>query len=375
MRTGFLYSLSLIAVLLSGCDNSEKEAPPATVAPTTIPGSEIALATPRTLQPAFALPAVVEAIQTAEILPEVTATLLKNHFSAGDIVNEGDLLVELNEENYRSTLNAAKADLASAKANALQAEANWKRAQTLITDGYISQLDFDKAKANISVAQASVGKAQAQLEKAQLDITHTKIHAPFAGRISKPTYAVGDNVGPGGKPLFELVQLDPIYVATSVELSRYNTIMLLKAKLEQEGQDVPDFDVTLSLAGDIDYPEQGHFQNWSHESTESSGMITARAEFPNPDGLLLPGQNVTVKGKALQAITRIMIPQTSVRQDQQGHYVFVVNSDQIVERKNIEVGIRDGKDWAIKQGLSEGDRVISPGMQGIKPGLEVVIGE
>ncbi|MBU3069418.1 efflux RND transporter periplasmic adaptor subunit [Aestuariicella sp. G3-2] len=375
MRAGFLYSLSLIAVLLSGCDNPEKEAPPATVAPTTIPGSEITIATARTLQPAFALPAVVEAIQTAEILPEVSATLLKNHFSAGDIVNEGDLLVELNDENYRSTLNAAKADLASAKANALQAESNWKRAQTLITDGYISQLDFDKAKANISVAQASVGKAQAQLEKAQLDITHTKIYAPFSGRISKPTYAIGDNVSPNGKPLFELVQLDPIYVATSVELSRYNTIVLLKAKLEQEGQDIPDFDVTLSLAGDIDYPEQGHFQNWSHESTESSGMITARAEFPNPDGLLLPGQNVTVKGKALQAITRIMIPQTHVRQDQQGHFVFMVNSNQVVERKNIEVGIRDGKDWAIKQGLTEGDRVISPGLQGIKPGLDVLISE
>ncbi|WP_439136307.1 efflux RND transporter periplasmic adaptor subunit, partial [Pseudomaricurvus sp.] len=231
------------------------------------------------------------------------------------------------------------------------------------------------AKANVSVAKASVGKAQAQLEKAQLDIKHTKIYAPFSGRISKPAYAVGDNVTPSGKALFELVQLDPIYIATSVELSKYNAIVMLRTKMEHEGREIPEFHVSLTLAGNVDYPEEGEFQNWSHESAESSGMIIARAVFPNPDGLLLPGQNVTVKGKAMQEVTRIVIPQTHVRQDQQGHFVLLVDNDQIIQRQNIDVGIRDGKDWAVKTGLDEGARVISPGMQGLKPGMAVTLNE
>jgi RND family efflux transporter MFP subunit len=103
-------------------------------------------------------------------------------------------------------------------------------------------------------------------------------------------------------------------------------------------------------------------------------MIAARILFPNPDGLLLPGQTVTARGRAIKAIDRIFVPQKAVQQDQQGHFVLVMDSEDMVRRKNIEVGVRDGADWAVRSGLEDGDRVIIEGVQRLAPGMQVRLG-
>jgi RND family efflux transporter MFP subunit len=371
-----LACILLIAAVAAGCSESEQQASPSAAAGAQgvpIAASAITTANSRVINPEFSLPALVEAVQSGKIRADVSANVAANHFTAGQLVKKGDLLVELDPAQYEAAVDAANAELLSARANLEQAEANWKRAESLVGQGYISDLDYDKAKASISVAQASVAKAQAGLDQATLNRDHTRIYAPFDGRISKPGYATGDFVAPSTGPLFELVQLDPIYVTANVAVSLYNDFVLLREELKEKGVDIPELKLYVQLAGERDYPYSGSFENWAHSSGDTSGMIAGRGLFPNPGGLLLPGQNVVLVGRAARAVTRIMIPQKAVMQDQQGRYIYTVDADDVVQRQNIEVGIRDGSDWAVVTGLDEGTRVIVEGLQSLRPGTRLAI--
>jgi membrane fusion protein (multidrug efflux system) len=364
--------------LLGGCGKSN-EAPPAqqAVEPargTPIASSSIAVAEIRTLRPKFEVPAITEALQSAEIRPEVQAIIKSIDFSVGDLVEKGDVLVELEPSKFEAQTDAAEAGLQSAQANLEQAENNWARAQKLKPQGYISDLDSDQAKSGVGTARASVARAEAELELARHNLSRTTITAPFNGKISRPYHAVGDLVGPlAGQPLFQLVQLDPIYAVASIELSKYNEFVALRSKLSKEGVEVPDLEVYLELAGGQDYEYQGEFAAWSQAGKGSQGTISARVIFPNPEGLLLPGQNVMIRGEAAVKVDRVIIPQRAVQQDQQGYYVKVIDAENTVQRKNIQVGTRDGTDWSVLLGLEAGERVIVEGGASYKPGTVVDI--
>jgi len=268
---------------------------------------------------------------------------------------------------------AAEAELESASAAYAQAKTNWERATDLLPDGFISQLDYDEAKAKLDGTKAAVSQAKALVQKAQLDLDRTRISAPFSGRIGPPGHAVGDFVSSlSVKPLFELVQLDPIYVDAAVEQGTYNRFVLLREKLEEAGTQVPELAVNIVLTGGEAYPYEGKFQSWDHSADAAPGMIVGRALFPNPDEILLPGQNVTVRGRAVQAVEGVFVPQRAVMQDQQGHYVIALGDDTAV-RRNIEVGIRDGVDWSVRNGLQAGDRVVVEGAQRLAPGTRVEV--
>ncbi len=373
-----LFTACLFATVIIGCGKQEPAAPDASAEPVARPvaASSVVEAQRRTLRPGFRLPGVIEAVQSASIRPEISATLRATHFAPGDLVEKGQLLVELDDAKYVAAVNAARAQLQSAQASATQARSNWERAKKLRPQGYISELDFDKAKASLDTSSAAIASAEAKLEQAELDLKHTKIYAPYSGRISKSNYAMGDLIvpsGPNSPPIFELVQLDPIYASASVEQSTYNNFTLFRQKLTDEGLEIPEVTVQLELAGDNIYNHQGTFENWSHSSRGSSGTVTGRVLFPNPNGLLLPGTNVTIVGKAQQAMERVVVPQRAVSQDQQGHYVMVIDDDNTVQRRNIKVGAREGKDWAVRTGVEDGDRVIAEGANTFKPGTKVEI--
>lgn len=377
MKLGFgLFLMLLASVLLSACGGSEDNSAPAPAeqAAVTLLGSAVMVAEVQTIRPGFSLPAIVEAVQSANIRPQIAATVLANHFSAGDMVEEGQLLVELDDARMLAKLGSAEAELVAAKASVTQAEANWKRAQELQPNGYISALDFDNAKASVEVSRSAVAQAEAAVTTASLNVEYTRIHAPFSGRISKPNHAIGDLVTSlSPTSLFELVQLDPIYVTANVELGVYNRFVMLRQRFESEGQEVPELVVEVQLAGGIDFPYTGSFEAWDHASSGSQGTISGRTLFANPEGLILPGQNVILTGKMIEPIERIFVPQKAVLQDQQGHFVMTIAEDGKVQRKNIEVGIREGADWAVKSGLESGDQIIIEGAQRLAPGMKVQI--
>lgn len=367
--------------LLSGCGKST-EAPSSQASAgaslaTPIASTAITVTETRTLRPTFELPAITEALQTAEIRPEVQAILREMHFAVGDLVEKDDLLVVLDPSKYQAQLAAAEANLQAAHANLEQAENNWDRAKKLGPQGYISALDRDRAKSGVGTARASVAQAKAGVAEAQLRLSRTTIKAPFSGKISRPYHAVGDLVGPLAiEPLFQLVQLDPIYARANIELSMYNDFVALRSKLTEDGIEIPDLEVFIELAGGQDYPYPGEFKGWSQSARGSQGTISGRVLYPNPKGLLLPGQNITIRGQAANKVERLVVPQRAVQQDQQGHFLKIIDQDNVVQRRNIQVGVREGTDWSIVPGsseLAEGDRVIAEGGSAYREGTTVEI--
>ena len=127
----------------------------------------------------------------------------------------------------------------------------------------------------------------------------------------------------------------------------------------------------MELSSGTEYPHPGKFENWDSSAVATAGTLGARALFPNPSQLLLPGQNVTVRGRLLQEIDAVLVPQKSVSQDQQGHYVLLVSADGTVRRQNVEMGLRQGADWIVREGLEPGERVIVEGLQKARPGQRV----
>lgn len=368
-----------LVMILGACSppGEEEEKPQATEAGFSLPSSAIVIAQMQTVQPSFEFPAVTEAIQSAETRAMVSAEIIAIHFSPGQMVEKDTLLLEFDPADYDAAYAVASAQLNTAKAVANEAKLNWERAQELKPDGHISAMRFDAARASSETSKAAVLSAQADLKKAGLDLKRTKIYAPFSGKISRPHYAVGEYVlsqsAVQPKPLFELMQLDPIYVKSALELGVYNRTVLLRQRLADQGKEIPELVLSIELAGGEEYPYKGTFESWDNASVSSMGTVTARLQFPNPDSLLLPGQNVLIRGESIDAVERIIIPQKAVQIDQQGHFVLLAGEGETVERQNIEVGIRVGKDWSVQTGLNDGDRVIVDGLQMLRAGMPLNI--
>ena len=178
----------------------------------TLPSSAVVIAKMQTVRPAFEFPGLTEAIQATETRPMVTAEIKAILFAPGQMVNQGDLLVEFDPADYQAKYAVAEAQVKTAKAAATQAISNWERAKELKPDGYISEMQFDEIRAIYDTTRAAVASAEADLQRASLDLERTKVYAPFSGKISRPNYAEGTYVvsqwAVQPQPLFELVQVD-----------------------------------------------------------------------------------------------------------------------------------------------------------------------
>ena len=367
----------LLGTGLIACGESKQAGKAEKTEPTAIvlPSTSIFAATVREVSPSFEFPAVVEAVQLARVRPEISATVKKVHFTPGQMVTKGDLLLEFDDATYRAEHELAEANLQSAEASMVEAKEIWDRAEELMPKGYISQQDFDKARSGYDTARANLAGARAKIARTQLDLDHTRIYAPFSGKVSKSFYAVGESVIPHSpnspNPLFTLVEMDPIFVTAGVRLQQYHKFVLLRKKLEERGIEAPPLEVTLTLAGGEPYPHTGRFEAWDNMSTATSGTIAGRLLFPNPEGLLLPGNTVTIAGESVRTFKRVLIPQKAVMQDQQGYYVKIVDQDNVVARRNVELGIRYKDEWIVLDGLEDGAKVITVGAPMLREGTPI----
>ncbi len=368
-----------LVILTVACRPSDSESVDLKSKTTRIPVSSSSIHTARTkaIHPSFRYPAVIEAIKFAKTRAEISAVIEKIHFSPGQMVEKGDLLIEFQTDDFIDAVSATKAGLKSAQASAIQSTATWKRAQELMPDNFISHQDYDIAKGRSERADAAVLVAKANVQKAETELGRTKLFAPFNGKISRANYAEGEYVNSQAptqpEPLFELVQLDPIYAKANVELGIYTHAMLLRGKMASDGIEVPGLVVYLELPGQQKYPLTGTFVSWDNISSPTVGTIAGRVQFDNPNDLLLPGSPVAINGETVTEIERIVIPQKAVMLDQQGHYVRIIDAADTVQRRNIEVGIRVGADWAVSSGLLDGDRIIVEGAQSFRDGAEVEV--
>lgn len=352
------------ATLLTGCDGSDNpkqsaQAPQVTVY--VVKSAPLAVTTE--------LPGRTDAFRVAEVRPQVSGIVLRRNFTEGGDVNAGDSLYQIDPATYKAAYDSAKGEMAKAEAAANIAHLTVKRYEPLVGTQYISRQEYDQAVANARQADASVIAAQASVETARINLAYTKVSSPINGRIGKSSVTEGALVTNGQASAMATVQqLDPIYVDVT---QSSNDFMHLKQSRLQKNEDTSS--VQLLMENGQPYPLKGTLQFSDVTVDESTGSITLRAVFPNPQHSLLPGMFVRARIDEGIQPDAILVPQQGVTRTPRGDAtVLVVNEKEQVELRNVIASQAIGDSWLIAEGLKDGDRVVVSGLQKIHPGATVV---
>lgn len=310
----------------------------------------------------------VQAIDKVSIRARIDGFLASRGFDEGGEVKKDQVLFTLEKEPYEAALALAQANLANAKAALELAQATYDRTKPLADRGTSSQAVLDDAISKLAQARASVQGQEAALRQAELNLGYTEIRAPMDGRTGRATYSIGEYVGPSSNPLVTLVRQDPMYVAFPVP----QRVLLA---VRREGRTADSVLVRLKLPDASAYAHDGSIKFSEVEGNAGTDTITVRAEFPNPERLLVDQQIVGVSVLDKKPELRLMMSQAALLLDQQGAYVLLVTPQSKVETRRIEVGEQRGPLIVIKSGLGEGDRVIISGQQKVRPGTTVEASE
>ncbi|MCU7782542.1 efflux RND transporter periplasmic adaptor subunit [Lelliottia amnigena] len=352
------------ATLLTGCDGSDNpkqsaQAPQVTVY--VVKSAPLAVTTE--------LPGRTDAFRVAEVRPQVSGIVLRRNFTEGSDISAGDSLYQIDPATYKAAYDSAKGEMAKAEAAANIAHLTVKRYEPLVGTQYISRQEYDQAVANARQADASVIAAQASVETARINLAYTKVSSPITGRIGKSSVTEGALVTNGqASALATVQQLDPIYVDVT---QSSNDFMHLKQSNLQKNNATSS--VQLLMENGQPYPLKGTLQFSDVTVDESTGSITLRAVFPNPQHRLLPGMFVRARIDEGIQPDAILVPQQGVTRTPRGDAtVLVVNDKDQVELRNVIAPQAIGERWLITEGLKDGDRVVVSGLQKIHPGATVV---
>ena len=367
-RFSLLPSFIIIsAALLAGCnDQGETQAHP------TEPQVTVHVVEAAPLAVTTELPGRTNAFRIAEVRPQVSGIVLKRNFTEGSDVEAGQSLYQIDPATYQADYDSAKGELAKNEAAAAIAHLTVKRYVPLVGTKYISQQEYDQAIADARQADASVIAAKAAVESARINLAYTKVTSPISGRIGKSSVTEGALVTNGqATALATVQQLDPIYVDVT---QSSNDFMRLKQSIAQGSlhKDNTSSTVELVMENGQSYPLKGTLQFSDVTVDESTGSITLRAVFPNPQHTLLPGMFVRARVDEGVQPNAILVPQQGVTRTPRGDAtVMVVNDKSQAEIRPVVAVQAIGDKWLISEGLQSGDKVIVSGLQKARPGVQV----
>lgn len=359
MKPAFAALVSAIALAtlsLAGCQ--EASAPP----PTQTPKVGVVTLQPQPFTLTTELPGRTSAYRIAEVRPQVGGIIQKRLFTEGSEVKAGQQLYQIDPSVYTATYKSAQASLASAQSLAA-------RYKDLVSDQAVSRQAYDES-------QAARLQAEAALEKAKIDLRYTKVLAPISGRVGRSAVTEGALVSNGQTlAMATIQQLDPIYVdvtQSTKDLLRLRREMA-EGQLEKAGDNGAK--VSLVLEDGSAYPHQGSLEFSEVSVDEGTGSVTLRAVFPNPEHTLLPGMFVHARLGSAVKQQAILAPQQGVTRDLKGQATaLVVNAENKVELRHLKAERAVGDRWLVSEGLEPGDRLITEGLQFVRPGVEVDAG-
>nr|WP_199227421.1 efflux RND transporter periplasmic adaptor subunit [Limnohabitans sp. T6-5] len=340
-----------------------KAPPPATVGVVTVTDQAVALQTE--------LPGRVSPVRVAQVRARVSGVVLKRLFREGSEVKAGQLLYQIDAATYRATFDSTQASVAKAQANLEQASALVTRNQPLVQANAISAQDFATLVTAQKQAAADLASAQAAAKSAQINLDYASVTAPISGRIGQSLVTEGALVSQTeATPLALIQQTDTVYV----NFTQSSAEVLRLRKAAKQGRNKNDgavpVRVVLEDGTELQRPGKLLFADLTVDAT--SGQITLRAEVPNGDGLLLPGQYVRVRLSQSELPSAVLLPQQAVTRTGQGDTVLVVGDDGKPVPRPVTVGGNQNNQWIILSGLKKGEQVIVDGFQKMMvPGMPV----
>ena len=308
-----------------------------------------------------------------EVRARVTGILLTRNFKEGEPVKKGQSLFTIDPKPFEAALQRAVADVAAAEARVEQAKRNAARLKPLYAEKAVSQKEHDDAVSAEAIGEADLKAAQARLTEAKLNLAYTRVEAPVSGVTSRALPSEGTLVSGPNVLLTSVVQVDPIWVNFGISDNE-------AAQLQKEAQagrlQLPrNFEVELRLADGSVHPHKGKLDFADVRVSTQTSTREARAEVPNPNGLLRPGQFVRVVLKGAVRPKAVTVPQRAVLEGPQGKFVYVVDEKGTAQARPVQVGAWSGDQWLVTDGLQGGERVIVDGVMKIGPGAPVKVAE
>jgi RND family efflux transporter MFP subunit len=358
-----------VVLLLTGCGDKSKEKiapPPPTVTVTEVAQEKIPIA--------MQFSGTITSVKTVDIIPRVSGYIEKRYFEEGTFVKEGDPLYLIDPRPFQARLDAHLAQLKSDQASLAYWKNEAARYQRLAAQGAASQEKKEGALTKLNETRAAIDKEKADIENARLELSFTRIEAPFSGRIQETRINVGNLVQQQRDVLTTLVQMDPIYVVFNLSRNQVYQIQLLK----RQGKlfSVEEMKVELLLPDGSSYPDQGKVDFISFRINPATDTVTVRAVFPNKhigsgDYDLIPGQYAPVRLILGENPDALLIPETALVETQAGTHVFVVGKDNKVESRKVVAGSSYKQQRVVNEGLKLGESVIIEGVQKVRPGMTV----
>lgn len=366
LATGATCIFILLALAACG-EEEEGTPPPAEVSVITVATSPITITNE--------LPGRLSALRVAEVRARVAGVVLERTFTEGADVKAGDVLFRIDPAPFKVDVDSARAALAKADANALEARLQAGRYKDLVAVNAVSKQEYDEAASSLKQAQADVASARASLERAELNLGYATVRAPISGRIGRALVTEGALVGENeATPLATIQQLDFVYVDFTQSVSDLMALKKAFAAGRMQKVETGAARVTLRFDDGTDYAQPGRMLFSDVSVDESTGEVTLRATFPNPEQLLLPGMYVRVRLEQAADGNAILLPQQAVQYGVGGvSHVLVVDENNKVETRPVRIGQAQGNSWIVTDGLRPGERVIVEGFQqAAMPGARII---
>ncbi len=359
--------LVLAALVLFGCQKQEAKGPAAP--PVTEVG--VVKVTLHDVPLTFEFVGETQSSQQVEIRARVSGFLEQRLYTEGSLVKTGQVMFRMDQKPFQAALDAAQAELAQQQARLTTARSNLARVKPLAAKNALSQKDLDEATGQEQAAAASVEAARANVTNARLNLGYTTITSPLNGLSSYAKKQVGTYIDPSNSLLTYVAKLDPIWVNFSLS---ENEVLQQQSQTASGALKMPErgaMEVEIVLADGSTYGRRGHIAFADASFNSETGTYLIRAEMPNPEGKLRPGQFVRVRLFGAMRTRAITVPQEAVVQGQRGQSVWTVGKENKAESRVVEVGEWSQGNWVIRSGLREGDTVVVDGSVRLVPGAPV----